>query len=115
MTTAANVEKAVRIAELNDRFRKGDRTLGKYSMSQQVSALALEEKGQLIQFIRAFEDFTSENDPYGEHDFGSIGMKGEMYYFKIDYYDSEFMYGAEDPSDGCNTRRLMTIMHSSEY
>jgi hypothetical protein len=115
MTTAANVEKAVRIAELNDRFRKGDRTLGKYSMSQQVSALSLEEKGQLIQLIQAFENFTSENDPYAEHDFGSIGMDGEKYYFKIDYYDSEFEYGAEDPSDERYSRRLLTIMHSSEY
>jgi hypothetical protein len=115
MTTAAEAEKTVRISELNDRFRKGDRTLGKYRMSQQVSALSLEEKGQLVQLIRAFDDFSQENDPYGEHDFGSIGMDGEMYYFKIDYYDSEFMYGAEDPSDERYSCRLLTIMHSSEY
>ena len=32
----------------------------------------------LVKKIRCFNDFTKENDPYNEHDFGSFYYKGEL-------------------------------------
>jgi hypothetical protein len=106
---------ASKIQELNDRFRKGDRSLGKTVVSESVSRLQPEQQLALTQLVRAFNNFTEGNDPHGEHDFGNVEFDGEKYFWKIDYYDTEFKYGAEDPSDESYTCRVLTIMHSSEY
>jgi hypothetical protein len=37
--------------------------------------------------VRDFVDFTEDNDPYGEHDFGSFTVSGVKIFWKIDYYD----------------------------
>jgi hypothetical protein len=100
---------------INDRFRKGDRSLGKFIASEMVSALELEQRLALMRLVEGFNNFSEENDPHREHDFGSVEFEDEQYFWKIDYYDTEFEYGAEDPSDPHHTRRVMTIMHSSEY
>ncbi len=111
MTTA----EVTTIADLNDRFRKGDRTLGKHMASARVNALTSEQQQELTRLVRVFNDFTEGNDPHGEHDFGAVEFEGEKWFFKLDYFDAEFEYGAEDPSDPHYCRRLLTIMHSSEY
>jgi Protein of unknown function (DUF3768) len=111
MTTAT----AITIAELNDRFRKGDRTLGKHMASVLVNALNSEQQQELTRRVRVFNDFTEGNDPYGEHDFGSIEFESEKWFWKISYYDQNLEYLSEDPSDPTQTQRLLTIMHSSEY
>jgi hypothetical protein len=108
-------ETATTIANLNDRFRKGDRTLGKHTASVLVNALTSEQQQELTRLVRVFNDFTEGNDPYGEHDFGSIEFEGEKYFWKISYYDPTLEYLSEDPSDPSVTRRVLTIMHSSEY
>ncbi len=59
--------------------------------------------------------FTEDNDPYGEHDFGSIERNDEKYFWKVSYYDQNYEYGSEDPADTTLTRRVLTLMHSSEY
>jgi Protein of unknown function (DUF3768) len=111
MTTAT----ATTIAELNDRFRKGDRTLGKHMASVLVNALTSEQQQELTRLVRVFDKFDEGNDPYGERDFGSVEMDGEKYFWKTDYYDLNYEYGSEDPSDPTVTRRVMTILHSSEH
>lgn len=103
------------IAQLNDRFRKGDLTLGRVCATQLVQALSREEQKVLFRLVRAFDDFTPENDSYGEHDFGSVEFQGEKYFFKIDYYDKSLEYGSDDPSNPKVTTRVLTLMHSSEY
>jgi Protein of unknown function (DUF3768) len=63
-----------------------------------------------------FADFTADNDPYGEHDFGSFEVAGETFFWKIDYYDRKSMeYGSEDPADPTMTTRVLTIMFAGEY
>ena len=59
--------------------------------------------------------FNSGNDPYGEHDFGSVDIKGKRVFFKIDYYDRDLCFASPDPANQKITRRVMTIMLAEEY
>lgn len=103
------------IAELNDRFRKGDMSLGQYNMTQGVKALTPEKRQQLIQLVRDFDSFTPGNDPYGEHDFGKVKFNGEDYCFKIEYYDPTLTYHSSDPASPNATRRVLMLMRIDEY
>lgn len=103
------------IAQLNDRFRQGDHTLGQVDTTQLVQALSSEDQQELFRLVRVFDDFTEDNDPYGEHDFGNIEFKGEKYFWKIDCYALDLEHGSEDPIDPKVTTRVLTLMHSSEY
>ena len=103
------------IAELNDRFRKGDRSLGKTVGSEIFSNLSPDQKLAIIRLVREFDDFNEGNDPHQEHDFGSVEYDGDKWLWKIDYYDPNYEHGSEDPANPAVTRRLMTIMLASEY
>ena len=59
--------------------------------------------------------FTKDNDPHGEHDFGSFEIEGETYFFKLDYYALDMDGGSEDPADPEKTTRVLTIMRADEY
>ena len=104
-----------RIRELNDSFRCEG--LGRGSI---MLTLGIQEKGgdfavAAIKAVRAFKDFSEENDPWGEHDFGAVEVDGEKVFFKIDYYDLSLKQGSENPAnEGC-THRVLTIMLPSEY
>ena len=103
------------IAELNDRFRKGNMSLGQYNFAPGVQALAPEKQQQLIQLVRNFDSFTPDNDPYGEHDFGKVALDDEDYFFKIDYFDPTLTHHSSEPTSPNATRRVMTLMCSDEY
>lgn len=103
------------IAELNDKFRRHeDRSLGRYVITPGVRALNPEKQFELIDLVKNFDSFTTGNDPYQERDFGKVTMDEEDYFWKIDYYDLDMEYLSENPADPSLTRRVMTIMHSSE-
>jgi len=36
---------------------------------------------------RGFDNFNADNDPHGEHDFGSFELEGEKLFWKIDLYE----------------------------
>lgn len=111
------------IAQLNDRFRLGigrgrmPGVPGRVYRTSGIAGLPLAAQGAIALAVRHFSDFTSDNDPYGEHDFGSINLPGiEKVFWKIDYYADETMtYGSEDPSDPARCYRVLTIMLASEY
>jgi hypothetical protein len=65
--------------------------------------------------VATFSDFTPENDPLGEHDFGSFTLVGRRFFWKIDYYDKQLQYGSESPADPCVTTRVLTLMLACEY
>lgn len=49
-------------------------------------------------------------------DFGTIEVDGVgRIFWKIDYFDSCYEYGSEDPTDPAATRRVLTIMRAEEY
>lgn len=111
VATAPNTE---RIRTLNDLFRI---TFigGKVMMTQGVAALPEPVKSQVLSAVREFRDFTEDNDPHGEHDFGAFEIEGERFFWKIDYFDKSYQAGSEDPSDTAQTARVLTIMFASEY
>lgn len=113
--TTTEATQASSIAQLNDRFRKGDFNLGRVVTTQGVINLSSEDQQELFRLLRTFDDFTPSNDPHGEHDCAGFEFKGERYLFKIDYYDPTFEYGSEDPGNTAVTSRVLTLMHSSEY
>ncbi len=103
-----------RIRALNDALRQHHRG-GTIVITQGVQALGAETIQAIVEAVAAFNEFDGGNDPYGEHDFGSLEVHGRTVFFKIDYYDRELTWHSPDPSDPAVTRRVMTIMLAEEY
>lgn len=106
--------KAKRIAELNDALRTMG-VGGEIMITRGISALPESMRSEVIEKVRNFNVFTEGNDPYGEHDMGMFKVEGQSFMWKIDYYDLNLQYGSPDPSDPSVTKRVLTIMLSSEY
>jgi hypothetical protein len=102
------------IAQLNDIFRKTGFG-GKIVITSGIANLNVTYQSEIFQIIRLFNDFTKDNDPYDEHDFGIIKIFEKSVYWKIDYYDKNYEYGSEDPADPNQTKRVLTIMLAEEY
>ena len=68
----------------------------------------------LIKVI-AFDDFNPDNDPHGEHDFGSFDLEGESYSGRSTTTISRADFGSEDPTDPKKTLRVLTVMLAEEY
>lgn len=86
-------------------------------LTQGVRALVETGHGlhTLMQCLADFDEFTQDNDPYGEHDFGAFTFTGVKLFWKIDYYDSSLKYLSVDPANPAKTRRVLTLMLSEEY
>ncbi len=114
MTPATSSQE--RIRDLNDAFRaSGSSASGQWMITRGVQMLGAEFVILATRAVAAFDNFAPGNDPYGEHDFGSVKVAGERLFWKIDYYDPSLSYGSNDPADPAVTRRIMTIMLASEY
>lgn len=113
--TTTEATQAPTIAQLNDRFRQGDHTLGHVYTTQLVKGLSSEEQQELFRLVRTFNDFNEDNDLWQEHDYGRIEFQGEQYLWKIDYFDNNLEYSSDAPGDPKVTTRFLTLMHSSEY
>lgn len=107
-------EKSKRIRELNDAFRTTGLG-GTIVMTRGVSELGETLVGQIANAVKAFDTFTPDNDPYGEHDFGDFEVEDQKLYWKIDYYANDMMHGSNDASDPEITKRVLTIMLRDEY
>ena len=103
-----------RIRELNDALRQTFAG-GRVMMTAGVNALPDAEKATVLGKVRTFDAFNPDNDPHGEHDFGSFELGGERYFFKIDYYSPDLRGGSEDSADPAKTARVLTIMRADEY
>lgn len=107
-------EKAARIRELNDAFRTS-LTGGRITLTDGILQSTDLDTEAMMQLVRSFTAFDTDNDPYGEHDFGAITVGEQRIFFKIDYYDKSLEFGSPDPSDPSVTTRVMTIMLAEEY
>lgn len=107
MKPTATPTKAELIAGRNDEFRR------KETMSVSQGVFNLQDVLGLISAVRDFTDFTEDNDPYKEHDFGSLEWEGKKIFWKIDYYDSRFE-GWADPLSK-EVERVLTVYLAEEH
>lgn len=99
------------IAALNDKFRQMGEG-GHVFLTRGVSALGEAMITAAREAVRTYDAFTPENDPYGEHDFGSFKIEEYRFFWKIDAYDPPESYGDDD---SWRPTRLLTIMLAEEY
>ncbi len=112
--TAAKLTIRQCIQILNDRLRIHGAG-GRVVMSAGISALDDGTRQQVINAIRAFDAFTEDNDPHGEHDCAVLEVDGLTIMFKIDYYDLSLSAHSPDPADPSLTRRVLTVMLAEGY
>jgi hypothetical protein len=103
-----------RVRDLNDQLRK-HRIGGRVVMTRGIAALDQERMSRIDKAVRAFDAFNSDNDPYSEHDFGTVQVEQHVVMFKVDYFDLDMQYASPDPADPSVTCRVMTLMLADEY
>lgn len=106
-----NIEK---IKQLNDAFRKSFNG-GRVVLTCGIASLPLVQQNEVINKVKKFNDFTEDNDPYGEHDFGCFDYRGKQIFWKIDLYDLNYEFYSPQPDDETQTNRVLTIMFAEEY
>ena len=84
-------------------------------MTVGINVLPSDVKAMVIQRVAMFTDFNADNNPHGEHDFGSFTLAGRKFFWKIDAYDIEMQFDSPDPADPAKTTRVLTIMLAEEY
>ena len=106
---AVEEKRARMIAKMNDYFRG---MCVDVNITQGVIYGVSDHIG-LLKAVEGFDKFTEDNDPYGEHDFGSLVWERQKIFWKIDYYDQDLKYGLDPLDPKC--RRVMTVMLAEEY
>ncbi|MFM9938758.1 MAG: DUF3768 domain-containing protein [Hyphomicrobiaceae bacterium] len=110
----SDAAKSMVIRKLNDQLRI-TLTGGKVMMTSGIAALSPETQARILAAVRGFTAFNKDNDPWGEHDFGSLDIDGERVFFKLDAYDHSLREGSPDPANPAVTVRVLTIMLADEY
>ena len=115
--------KAIRV--LNDRFRNnipsGADVPGRVLLTQGIQALCdtdaepAKHLAELLQMVRTFDTFTSDNDPHGEHDFGAFQFQSRKCFWKIDVMDPSLEIAPLDLADPTLSVRVLTVMLAEEY
>ncbi len=107
---------APHVRELNDAFRRtGPAAGGRWLLTQGILGLGAGFVARAVGAVQGFAGFDGDNDPHGEHDFGSVDVCGTKLFWKIDYYDLDLEFGSEDPADTAITTRVLTIRLAEEY
>lgn len=107
-------EKTARIRRLNDRFRRSG-IGGDIYITPGIKELGEEGMKAVAAKVAGFDQFDYDNDPHGEHDFGTFDHEGQRIFWKIDYYAPDMMSGSRDPADTSITCRVLTVLLASEY
>ena len=99
------------IRVLNDNFRS---TFigGRVVLTSGVSELPIDVKAKALLMVKTFKDFTDDNDPHGENDFGCFEVAGEKFFWKIDLYEEP---DVKDSDGEPLVTRVLTIGFLDEY
>ncbi len=73
-----------------------------------VEAEGLEFMATAAWAVQTFDAFDAENDQHGEHDFGSIEVRGQKVFWKIDLYEETVVKGS---AANCSSHRG-NILHA---
>jgi hypothetical protein len=109
------MNRTIKISALNDALRAIAAGNGRIYVTAGIAALPMQDQVEIMSRVREFADFTAENDPYGEHDFGSFDYDGKKIFWKIDYYDRDLKFRSPDPADESMTTRVLTVLLAEEY
>ena len=104
--------KSIRV--LNDSLRKYGWG-GQVLITDGIVSLGPDFAKAVLKAVQDFNSFSDENDPHGEHDFGSANVMHRRILWKIDYYDREGTLHSPDPASNKVTLRILTVMLSEEY
>ena len=72
------------IRSLNDQFRNTFQG-GAFVVTAGIAALEETTRLRIFRAVQEFDDFDEGNDPWAEHDFGSLEVDGERVFFKLEY------------------------------
>lgn len=103
-----------RIRQLNDHARQSF-TGCRVVITQGIAELDDDAVQQILAAVRSYDSFTSANDPYEEHDFGSFLWGEAQVFWKFDYYDLDYSMHSPDPADETVTARVLTVLLAEEY
>jgi uncharacterized protein DUF3768 len=106
--------KTARIRELNDQLRCKS-VGGRVVITRGIEALGSHAAAKVLAAVAGFDDFTEDNDPWGEHDCAILTVDGRRIIFKIDYFDRDLRWHSPDASDPAVTVRVLTVMLAEEY
>lgn len=101
-----------RIRELNDQARQ---TFTGCRVMITPGVRALDATSAILALVQQYSDFTADNDPYAEHDFGSFKFADETIFWKFDYYNLDLTMHSPDPAEPDVTARVLTVLLGSEY
>lgn len=107
-------DQTTKIRTLNDALRE-TLTGGQILMTSGVSGRGPAFVAAAPEAVHTFKDFSPDNDPHEEHDFGAFDLDGEKLFWKIDYYDLSMSFHSEDSADAAKTKRVLTVMLAEEY
>jgi hypothetical protein len=93
-------EQATTSRELNDAFRSRG---GVVTIIPRVQEL--DDLSGLLGTVREYDEFSSDNDPYHEHDFGTTLWSRLKVFWKIDYYNPSLAGWCDPESLEC--RRVL--------
>ena len=110
-----SIVETAKIRALNDDFRILGRGHGSILITEGIQALGELSVIRIVLAIREYDNFNQDNDPWNEHDFGSLMIGEHNVFFKIDYYDRNIQAASSNPADGDVTHRALTIMLADEY
>jgi hypothetical protein len=111
----SNDGRTAKIAALNDALRRTRRGGHLMATSGVLALGGPVELDEIFATVGAFDDFSKDNDPHGERDFGAFEYGGKRLFWKIDYYDRDLIYGSPDPADPTVTARVLTVMLAEDY
>ncbi|WP_333630730.1 DUF3768 domain-containing protein [Agrobacterium cavarae] len=115
-TSPASNDRTSRIRHLNDMLRRLPvPPFGQLVITAGIDALDAHEQAAILAKVGRFDEFTPDNDPHGEHDFGALDHNGARYFWKIDYYDLAMAMHSPDAADPKVTKRVLTVMRADEY
>lgn len=114
MDTQSQGDRA-QVRKLNDEFRCFGIGRGSLMLTAGIHETGPKFVQEVVAAVQAFSAFTSDNDPYDEHDFGAFYIGCERLFFKIDYYDLDLQAHSPNAANPAVTHRVLTIMLASEY
>jgi hypothetical protein len=104
-----------RIVRLNDALRRGQGTHSTIVVTAGLRHFDETYLARVSHAVAAFDQFSEDNDPHGEHDFGALTIDGVELFWKIDYFDLDLNAHSPDKANADITHRVLTIMLASEY